>query len=187
MHYPDGIIAWLGLNWAGVASTIIATVAIYSLFLLVTRIRGPRMLSSITTFDTVMVLLFGSVVARTTLGPVPTLATGVVALLTLVLLQITLGNIANQPRGDKILNTQPVLLMTGDKILENNMRATHTTHSELTSKLRESGIHSLDEVASVIMESSGKLSVIKSDKPLARELVADVKDAAQIPAHFFRD
>lgn len=177
MTYPHGLDEWLGLGWEGVLATIIATAAIYSLFLLITRLRGVRMLAGLTTFDTLMVLMFGGLIARTALGPVPTLATGVTAFLTLVILHTTLGHFANTRWGDAAINSSPRVLMAGAKMHKENMRRTNTTQSELMSALRTAGIRQLRDVAAVIMEPSGKLSIYRVGEPLDPEMLVGVKDA----------
>ena len=184
MNYPETMAQWLGLPWAGVLATILATTVIYTVFLLVTRLLGVRMLASLTTFDTLMALLFGGLIARTTLGPTPTLATGVTAFLTLVTLHFTLGKFANTTFGDHALNSRALVLMAGEAICEKNMRRTHTTRIELRSALRTAGIHSFSEVAAVIMEPSGKLSIYRTGTPIAAQMIADVKDTHLIPSEF---
>ena len=186
MDYPQGLENWLGLPWEGVLATVIATSAIYVVFLAITRIMGQRMLASLTTFDTLMALLFGGVIARTTLGPTPTLATGVVAFLTLVALHFTLGKLANNSHADHMLNAAPRLLMAGDCMIEHNMRHTNTTHIELMSALRGAGIRDLSEVAAVIMEPSGKLSIYKAGDPINMDLLEGVLDIDQIPRKYLK-
>ncbi len=176
MEYPHGLTEWIGINMEGAMAAAITTTIIYLIFLFVVRILGARMLSSLTTFDTIMTLLFGSVVARTALGPVATLGAGITTFFTLIILHVTLGNIAHTRRGALMITNSAKLLMAGSTIIEKNMKATHTTHTELISKLRESGIHSVDEVAAVIMESSGKLSVLSRNRPLDREILTGVQD-----------
>ena len=175
MTYPNGVLEWLSLPWHGVIATIIGTVLIYIAFLLVTRLLGSRMLASLTTFDTLMALLFGSVIARTTLGPVPTLATGITALITLVILHFTLGKFANTHWGDAMLNSQALVLMAHGEMIVANMHRTNTTNRELMSALRGAGIRQFSEVAAVIMEPTGKLSIYRTGEPINAQMLEGVK------------
>lgn len=187
MSYPDSLTQWLGLPGLGIIATVLATVAIYLVFLFAVRIFGQRLLTSLTTFDTLMVLLFGSMVARTALGPVPTLATGIVAFTTLLVMHFLLGKFANTETGDRFLNRNPIILVVGNQLIEQNLRATNTTHIELMSTLRERGIHSLDQIAAVIMEPTGKLSVLQNNQPIDREILQGVQQAELIPAKYLQN
>ncbi|MDR6939067.1 DUF421 domain-containing protein [Arcanobacterium hippocoleae] len=186
MNYPDSFTQWLGLPLAGIFTTILSTVAIYLIFLFAVRIFGQRLLTSLTTFDTLMVLLFGSIVARTALGPVPTLTTGIVAFATLLCLHFLLGRFANTSTGDHFLNRDPIILMAGNKIIEENLRATNTTHRELMSTLREHGISTLDQIAVVIMEPTGKLAVLQNNQQIDPQILKGVKDTDLIPQKYLK-
>lgn len=186
MTYPQGAAQWLGLTFEGAGFTIIATTAMYLIFLCATRILGQRLLASLTTFDTLMALLFGSIVARTALGPVPTLTTGVIAFTTLITLHFLLGKFTNTKRGDLFFNRPPVLLMAGSEILSENLKRTNTTPTELASVLRERGYHSHDEIAAVILEPSGKLSVLNRTSKIDPAMLTGIPEAERIPAEFIR-
>ena len=62
----------------------------------------------------------------------------------------------------KFAEPAPLLLVTRGRILRKNMRRELITEEELWAKLREQGVSSLSEVASVFMESSGEISVLKT-------------------------
>ena len=62
----------------------------------------------------------------------------------------------------KFAEPAPLLLVTRGRILRKNMRRELITEEELWAKLREQGVTSLSEVASVFMESSGEISVLKT-------------------------
>ncbi|MBM7825638.1 uncharacterized membrane protein YcaP (DUF421 family) [Arcanobacterium pluranimalium] len=184
MSYPHGLDAWLGITWEGAFAAIVSTVVIYAVFLIVIRILGQRLLAGLTTFDTLMVLLFGSIVARTALGPVPTLTTGMITFSTLLLLHYSVGRLANYQYGDRMINRPAIVLMAGENILESNLKSTHTTRSELFSQLREHGIHSPALVAAVILEPSGRLSILTRSHLITSSLLEGVRDAHLIPREF---
>ncbi|XCB30370.1 DUF421 domain-containing protein [Arcanobacterium hippocoleae] len=186
MSYPDSIAQWLSLPLYGIFATVLGTVAIYLLFLFAVRIFGQRLLTSLTTFDTLMVLLFGSIVARTALGPVPTLTTGIVTFATLIGLHFSLGRFANTAAGDRFLNRDPMILIAGNQLIEKNMKATNTTSTELMSALRERGIHSLDQIAVVIIEPTGKLAVLQNNTQIDPQILHGVKDQKLIPAEYIK-
>jgi uncharacterized membrane protein YcaP (DUF421 family) len=62
----------------------------------------------------------------------------------------------------KFAEPAPLLLVTRGRMLRKNMRRELISEEELWAKLREQGVSSLSEVASVFMESSGEISVLKT-------------------------
>ena len=62
----------------------------------------------------------------------------------------------------KFAEPAPLLLVTRGRMLRKNMRRELITEEELWAKMREQGVSSLSEVASVYMESSGEISVLKT-------------------------
>ena len=62
----------------------------------------------------------------------------------------------------KFAEPAPLLLVTRGRMLRKNMRRELITEEELWAKMREQGVSSLSEVASVFMESSGEISVLKT-------------------------
>lgn len=62
----------------------------------------------------------------------------------------------------KFAEPVPLLLVTRGRMLRKSMRRELITEEELWAKLREQGVSSLSEVASVFMESSGEISVLKT-------------------------
>jgi uncharacterized membrane protein YcaP (DUF421 family) len=62
----------------------------------------------------------------------------------------------------KFAEPAPLLLVTRGRMLRKNMRRELITEEELRAKMREQGVSSLSEVASVYMESSGEISVLKT-------------------------
>ena len=62
----------------------------------------------------------------------------------------------------KFAEPAPLLLVTRGRMLRKNMRRELITEEELRAKMREHGVSSLSEVASVYMESSGEISVLKT-------------------------
>ena len=62
--------------------------------------------------------------------------------------------------------------MDGNEILEDNLRKARVTKSDLRSKLREANVTRLDQVKSVIFETTGDISVLhKEDNQTGRAMV----------------
>ena len=82
------------------------------------------------------------------------------------------------------ISNRAFVLMAGSEIVEANLRKTHVSETEITAKLRLSGIRSRMEVACVILESTGQISVLRAGVPIDPEFLENVRGAELIPASF---
>jgi uncharacterized membrane protein YcaP (DUF421 family) len=60
-----------------------------------------------------------------------------------------------------LLQPPPLKLVEHGRLLRRNMRKEFVTPDEIQAKLRENGIASLDDVATMTMESDGEISVVR--------------------------
>lgn len=163
-----------------VVATIVATIAMYLVMVVLIRVLGQRLIASLSSFDVAAVIAFGAIIGRSALGDHPRLMTGVVALCTLVLIQAIVGAARATTFGSRVVAVKPVLLMAGSRRLEANLRRCHISDAELRSRLRLAGVRHPDQIAAVIFEPSGGVSVLRSDGPLSDELFIDVIGAQQL-------
>lgn len=162
-------------------AVVLAAVIIYLTFWLLVRVFGPRTLRGMSTFDTVLVVMFGAVAGRVILGNLPTLASGIVGLTTLFMLEAVFGQIRKTARGMRVLNARPMVLMVGETLLPAAMKRMHINEHELNCALRRAGISHRSQVACVVCESNGELSVLRHGTLLDPTLLFDVANAEAIP------
>ncbi|MFH5823475.1 YetF domain-containing protein [Georgenia sp. AZ-5] len=62
---------------------------------------------------------------------------------------------------ERLVNSQAVLLMAGPTVLRDELHRLRVTEAELRARLRQSGIRSDREVAAVILEPTGTISVLR--------------------------
>nr|WP_274388191.1 YetF domain-containing protein [Salsipaludibacter albus] len=81
------------------------------------------------------------------------------------------------------VENDPVLLMDGGRILEDNLAATRVTRDDLYAKLREANVLNLDQVRAVVLETTGDVSVLHGPADqFDPDLLASVRrDAAILP------
>ena len=127
-----------------------------------------------------------SVLGRAGLGPSPNLGGGLVALVTLVIMQAIIGRIRAEKWGARAMSTKPVLLMAGSEVCTDQLRRCHVQPSELQAKLRLSGIRHFDEVAAVIFETSGAVSVLKRGVAIDPRLLSGVVGGSLVPPELLR-
>ncbi|MGI8613285.1 MAG: DUF421 domain-containing protein [Nocardioidaceae bacterium] len=177
----------LGLTWTQAASVVISTVGIYLTFLVLLRLVGQRALASMSSFDIAATIALGAVVGRVVLGYTPTLLAGVIALCTLFALQALFGLIRRSPRVDAVLSNLPLLLMADGQLLDDNLHKAHLVESELRAQLRLAGVRDYDDVACVILERTGALSVLRRGETISSALLADVRGRGALAAEIVVD
>ncbi len=167
-------------------AVVIATSGMYLTLVLIVRVLGQRVLSGMSGFDIAAIVAFGSVLGRAALGDSPRLAGGLVALVTLVVMQGLTGQIQSRKWGAHAVTAKPVLLMAGSEVCAAQLRRCHVQPSELQAKLRLAGVRDFDEVAAVIFETSGAVSVLKRGTPIDPRLLSGVVGGSLVPPELLR-
>ena len=143
---------WIGLS----------CVVFYLLMIVTTRIVGLRSFTTFSSFDFLVTLAMGALLASTVVSRDVALVEGITALASLFILQI--GVAVMRTRWSwirKWVDNEPTLLMEDGEILYDNLRAVRITEGELLAKLRTNNVYSYDQVKAVVLESSGDVSVMK--------------------------
>jgi uncharacterized membrane protein YcaP (DUF421 family) len=170
-----------GLTWADALRVVISAIALYTAVLLVIRVLGQRTLATMSSFDLAAIIALGAVIGRAILGYTPTLAAGLLGLVTLLALQWITGQIRRLRRGAQLVNSRPVLLMAGHDMLRDNLARSHVVEEEVRAKLRLAGIRHPSEVACVVLESTGQISVLRRGQPIDPALLDGVAGAERMP------
>lgn len=101
-------------------------------------------------FDFTMTVAVGFMITTTILSNSVSLLEGAVGLLFLYVFQLTVAFLRRYTWFRKVIDNQPTLIMDGEHILRENMKAVRVTEGDLRSKLRESNVFKLLEVKAVI-------------------------------------
>ncbi|MEM7687489.1 MAG: YetF domain-containing protein [Pseudomonadota bacterium] len=155
----------------GLAALIFVTLLI--------RVNGLRSLSKMTNFDFVMTIALGSLLAGAAQA---TAWSGFIqALIAMVALFIGQWTSARLRKAsdtfEDFAQNDPVLLMRNGKMIENAMKETRVTQSDLVAKLREANALDFDQVRAVVLESTGDISVMHGDS-IDERLLKDVNTVA---------
>lgn len=110
---------------------MISAVAVYLALVVVLRVFGARLLSGLSTFDTVVAIMIGSVGARVIIGHPPTLAAGLIGIATLVLLEVTFGALVATVRGRRAVAGAPRVIVAHGQVLSSAMRRAHVAPADL--------------------------------------------------------
>ena len=136
--------------------------AIYLLLLLVFRISGQRSLSSITTFDFVLLLIIGEATQQALLAEDFSVTNAMIVIATLVGLDVVLSTLKQRSKTvERWLEGLPLILVKDGKLLRERMDKVRVDESDIMSAARElHGLERLDQIKYAVLERSGSVSII---------------------------
>lgn len=178
--WPAALTEHLGMELWRIPVVVLSAVGIYLTALVLLRVFGARLITGLSVFDTVVALMFGAVAGRVILGHPPTLAAGVVGLTTLALLETVFGAITGTVRGARTMGGRARVIVARGRILADQARRGRVTRGHLNTALRAAGVRHLGEVQAVILEASGRLSVIRAGEPIDLDLLGDAIGAEHL-------
>ena len=165
----------LGISWVDALAVVVSAIGFYLAFLVLIRIVGQRALSAMSSFDFAAAIALGAVMGRAVLGYTPTLVAGVLGMSTLLALQSAF----------RILRLPLLLLANGEVVVE-NLRRAKISEDEVRQKLRLADVRSYGDVAAVILERTGEVSVLRRGETIAAELLDDVRGKELLGAEHLR-
>jgi uncharacterized membrane protein YcaP (DUF421 family) len=170
---------WITTSWSAVLMVILSTVGIYISLILYTRIAGLRSFSKMSSFDFAITVAFGSVIASTILAKDPPLLQAIVGLGALYAIQMIVSSLrGSSSMMSALVDNEPLLLMNGTEIIEENLKKAKVSHGDLRSKLREANVTQMHQVHAVVMEATGDIAVMHHQDPdhkLDDELLQSVR------------
>lgn len=155
-------------------STVILVAA-----LIVTRVAGLRTFAKMSSIDFTTTIAIGSVIASTILSSKTSISKGIVALVSIVVIQLGTASLTKRSNFlNKLLTNQPLLLMKDGEILHGNLDRSGVSESDLIAKLREANALKFENVKAVVFETTGDISVLhdSDDESLDSRLLLGVED-----------
>ncbi len=142
---------------------LLSFLIVYAAIIAFTRAAGLRSFSKMSASDFAMTVAVGSLFGSSIATSSPPL---LVALFAFALLFAGQWGVARARRRSavfrKIVDNQPILLMRGSELLEENMVRSSVTEEDIRAKLREANVLNLDNIAAVVFETTGDISVLHS-------------------------
>lgn len=152
-------------DWSDIVRVLIVGTAAYVGLVALLRISGKRTLAKLNAFDLVVTVAFGSTLATILLSSDVSYAEGVTALILLAVLQFVAAMISSRLRlGRAVITARPTLLLHEGAILGERLREQRISADEIRQAVRASGAGSLADIAAVVLETDGSLSVIGADR-----------------------
>ncbi|MER0238076.1 YetF domain-containing protein [Fulvimarina sp. MAC8] len=156
--------------------TILASLGL-ALVIIVVRVVGLRSFSKMTSFDFVITLATGSLLATVaTVSSWGSFLQGCFAIIVLMALQVLIA--APRDRSNRIsgyLMNEPVLLMKDGEFFDDVMNSRRVSRDDVLGKLRQANVADFDSVKAVIMETTGDISVLHGVDELDPRLLDDVR------------
>lgn len=145
----------------GIWRTLIVGICAYVLLVGVLRITGKRTLSKMNAFDLVVTVALGSTLATILLSKDVALAEGVTGFLLLAGAQyaVTWTSIRS-PRFRRWIKAEPQALLRDGQMLAEPMRAARVTQDEVEAAIRTAGHIDPAQIALVMLETDGSMSVV---------------------------
>jgi len=149
----------------GDAATVGRAGAVYVFLLAVFRVSGRRTLAQVTTFDLILVLILGDATQDALIGERATFATAIVAIATLVLVDIALARAKRRwPAVDVLVDGLPLPLVVHGELRRAAMASEGVTRDDVLTAARESqGLGRLQEVRFAVLEQNGRISVVPQE------------------------
>ncbi|HVM35753.1 MAG TPA: YetF domain-containing protein, partial [Actinomycetota bacterium] len=168
---------WLWAEWDSLGLVVLSTTLMYIIVLGVVRLAGRRTVAQMSAFDFLVTIALGTIVGGTVVTDDPPVAQGLAAVITLLLLQITLGALRQRsPRLQAIIDFRPIAVLENGAFTNlSSPTSAQLTSADIESKLRSGGVSSLDDVALVVLEPDGSLSIFAADE-LDDELIRRVQE-----------
>ncbi|MGB3758785.1 MAG: YetF domain-containing protein [Rivularia sp. (in: cyanobacteria)] len=163
-------------SWDSLQHTLIVGTLGYIAVIFLMRISGKRTLSKWNSFDFIVTIAFGSILATLMLSKDTSLVQGVLAIGLLVFFQFIITWIS--VRSDIFqgwIKAEPTLLLFQGEFQSNAMRHQRVCKGEILAALRTNGMAALEDAEAVILETDGSFSVIKKLKDSSTSALADVK------------
>jgi len=144
-----------------IAEKLIRTLAVYVFLLVGLRLAGKRELGQLNPFDLVVLLVLSNTVQNAIIGPDNSLGGGVIGATALLLINwIVVRFLYSHPGLEKIVEGESDCLISGGKILHDNLKHETITVVELELAARRQGFGSLDDVESCRLEVGGALTFV---------------------------
>ena len=171
---------WLYSASDPILITIYSSILIFIVIIIFTRIIGLRSFAKFTAYDFAFTIAIGSILSSI-LTSSTSVVHGSVAIIALLAITYLVSTLQRKSKTlCNLISNDPLLLMDGSKILNQNLKKARIEKNQLIAKLREANVLNYDQVIAVVLESTGDISVLHKssadeDIEFNKELLSGVK------------
>lgn len=155
-------------GWLPIVRVLVVGTSGYVFLLLVLKAVGPRSLAKTNLFDFIILVSIGSVYGRILTASDVALVEALVAYALVVSMHYVVSWLRCRfDRVATLLDVAPILLFYQGRYLEPAMRHARVRQSDLDAAAREKGFGSLSDIAAIVLEADGELSILRlGEEPL---------------------
>jgi uncharacterized membrane protein YcaP (DUF421 family) len=163
-------------DWSSLARVVVVGVLAYAGLVMLLRISGKRTLCKMNAFDFIVTVALGSTLATVLLSKDVALTEGMMAFALLIGLQymITWSSV-RWSYVEKLVKAEPSLLFFEGRFLDDTLRQQRVTKTEIYAAVRAHGLPALTDVAAVVQETDGSMTVLKKTEGKELTSLAGVK------------
>jgi uncharacterized membrane protein YcaP (DUF421 family) len=139
--------------------------AMYLALMVLFKIAGRRSLAELTTFDFVLLMMFGEATQQALLGDDFSITNGILVIVTLIAIDVGLS-LLKQRSGwvSRLIDGEPTIIVENGKLLHRRLRHARLVEADVMEAARSSqGIERLEEIKFAIIERNGKISIIAKE------------------------
>ena len=163
-------------SWSDVLRTLLVGATSYLTLIVVLRASGKRTLSQLNAFDFVVTVALGSILATILLSSDVSWAEGTAALVLLAALQFVLAWSTSRWRSLRsVVTSSPRLLLWEGVLDAEALRKARLSPAEVRQAVRSSGSGDVADIAAVVLEGDGSLSVISRSQLGDASALEDVR------------
>lgn len=142
--------------------SFIRTLLLYILIIAAVRLMGKRQISELQTSELVVTLLISDIAAIPMQDSGQPLVSGVLPIAVLVFCELFASwFMMKSAKFRKIICGKPIIIILDGVIQQQEMKKLRLTTEDLFEELREKDVFSLKDVAYAIVETNGRISIIK--------------------------
>ncbi len=146
---------------SGPIEVALRTAIVYLFLVVILRLAGRREVGQMSILDLVVILIISNGVQNAMVGQNTTLAGGLISATTLIILDRLLNTVIRRNATlARVLEGEPVLLISGGRILPSALGRASIDREELDAALRAHGVATVHDVSLAILETDGSISVI---------------------------
>jgi uncharacterized membrane protein YcaP (DUF421 family) len=141
---------------------VLRAVAIYAFLLLVLRIAGERTMSSMTSFDFVLLLVIAEATQQALIGEDFSITKALLSIATLIGLDIGISLLKDRwLLLHNAIEGIPLIIVEGGKPLAERMKRARVDESDVLQAARQNhGLERMDQIKFAVLERTGEISIV---------------------------
>lgn len=162
-------------SWSAVLRIVLVGAASYVMLVILLRLGGKRVLAKLNAFDLVVTVALGSILASAVLSQDIRYVDAITGMTLLIGAQWVVSRVTTWlPGGRRFVNAEPTLVVKSGQILDTPLAHVRLTRGEVLQAVRSSGHGGLNDIAAVVLEPDGSLSVIGQSSAGDEQALSDV-------------